>query len=324
MTMKAFKCKDIVVIALLCILLSFGVSCRRADELGAVRIGTMGDAVDYAPYMVARSKGWFEEEFRKNGATGAEYTAFQSLPTLNETLATNRLDLVFEAEPPAIVGKAAAGVDLRIIGISCSLTQEILVRADSSIKTVADLRGKKVTVPVGTSSHYNLLAILNAAGVSDADLQIIDMSPPDAKNAFETGRVDAWAIWPPWVEQQVVSGKGRVLPGATARIHSIMSVRGKFQDDHKQIVNAAFDVLERSKSWIREHPDEARGIVADALKLDRKIIDLAWPKHDWNAELNQSVIDDIQAKADFLYKRGLIRSSLNVGNQLIFPLRKSQ
>jgi sulfonate transport system substrate-binding protein len=284
----------------------------------------MGEAVDYAPYMVARSKGWFEEEFRKNGASGAEYTTFQSLPTLNETLATNRLDLVFEAEPPAIIGKSAAGVDLRVIGISCSLTQEILVRADSTIKTVADLRGKKVTVPVGTSSHYNLLAILNAAGVSDADLQIIDMSPPDAKNAFETGRVDAWAIWPPWVEQQLVSGKGRVLPGANARIHSIMSVRGKFQDDHKEIVTGAFDVLERSKSWIREHPDEARGIVADALKLDRKIIDLAWPKHDWSAELNQNVIDDIQAKADFLYKRGLIRSSLNVGTQLIFPLRKSQ
>ena len=150
------------------------------------------------------------------------------------------------------------------------------------------------------------------------------MSPPDARNAFETGQVDAWAIWPPWIEQQVVSGKGRVLPGTNARIHSIMSVRGKFQDDHKQIVTAAFDVLERAKAWIREHPEEARGIVAESLKLDRKIIDLAWPKHDWNAELDQNVITDIQAKADFLYKRGLIRSQLNVGSQLIFPLRKSQ
>jgi sulfonate transport system substrate-binding protein len=314
----------VIALLLLAPLLLISTSCRRSEALGAVRIGTMGDAVDYAPYMVARSKGWFEEEFRKNGATGAEYTSFQSLPNLNETLATNRLDLVFEAEPPAIVGKGSAGVDLRIIGISCSLTQDILVRADSPIQTVADLRGKKATVPIGTSSHYNLLAILAAAAVPESDVQIIDMSPPDARNAFETGRVDAWAIWPPWVEEQVVSGKGRVLPGTNARIHSIMSVRGKFEEEHKPIVTAAFEVLERSKAWIREHPDEARGIVAQSLKLDRKIIDLAWPKHDWSAELNKAVIDDIQAKADFLYKRGLIKSPMNVSTQLIFPMQKSQ
>ena len=132
MRLKSFIFRNIGTVVLACVLLSFGTSCRRSEALGPVRIGTMGDAVDYAPYMVARSKGWFEEEFRKNGAAGAEYTAFQSLPTLNETLATNRLDLVFEAEPPAIVGKGAAGVDLRVIGISCSLTQEIVVRADSS------------------------------------------------------------------------------------------------------------------------------------------------------------------------------------------------
>ena len=322
--MKVFRSKKTAAIALLGALLGLGVSCRRPESFGPVRIGTMGDAVDYAPYMVARSKGWFEEDFRKNGATGAKYMTFQSLPTLNETLATNRLDLVFEAEVPAIIGKGAAGVDLRIIGISCSLTQDILVRANSPIKTVADLRGKKVTVPVGTSSHYNLLAILSTAGISDGDLQIIDMSPPDARNAFEIGQVDAWAIWPPWVEQQVVSGKGRILPGTNAHINSIMSVRGKYQGDHKQIVTAAFQVLERSKSFIRNHPDEARGIVADTLKLDRKIIDLAWPKHDWSAELNQNLTDDIQAKADFLYKRGLIRSSMNVSTELIFPLRKPQ
>lgn len=82
------------------------------------------------------------------------------------------------------------------------------------------------------------------------------MSPPDARNAFETEQVDAWAIWPPWVQQQVVSGKGRVLPGTNARIHSIMSVRGKFQDEHKQIRNGS--VLERAKAdwpvWLKNAP----------------------------------------------------------------------
>jgi sulfonate transport system substrate-binding protein len=185
----------------------------------------------------------------------------------------------FEAEPPAIIGRAA-GVDLKIVGISCSLNQEILIRSDSTIKSFADLRGHKVSVPAGTSSHYNVLAILSAAGLSDADVQLVDMSPPDARNAFETGQVDAWAIWPPWVEQEIVAGKGRVIPGGEARIQSIMSVRESFQKDNPAVVQAAFNVLERTKVWIRDNPNEAQQIVANSLRLDRKVIELAWPKHD--------------------------------------------
>jgi sulfonate transport system substrate-binding protein len=200
------------------------------------------------------------------------------------------------------------------------LTQEILVRSDSTINQIADLRGKKATVPAGTSSHYNLLSILSSGGLSDNDLQIIDMSPPDARNAFETSQVDAWAIWPPWVEEEIVAGKGRVLPGATARINSIMSIRGQFEDENSEIARAAFDVLERSKSWIRQHPKESKAIVAKALKLDIKVIDLAWPKHDFAAQLNDDIASDIQRKADFLKERGIIKSAVNVRTQLIFPL----
>lgn len=284
-----------------------------------VRFGTMGDAVDYAPYMVAHEKGWFEEAFKKHGVEKVEYTTFQELPVLNESLGARRIDIVFEAEPPAIVGRAG-GIDLKIVGISCSLNQEVVIRTDSNIKTFADLRGKKVTVPAGTSSHYNLLAILSGAGLSDTDVNIIDMSPPDARNAFETKQVDAWAIWPPWVEQEIVAGKGKVLPGGEARIHSIMSVRESFQKEHPEIVQATFDVLERTKTWIRENPAEAQQLVAKSLKLDPKVIELAWPKHDFSAQLTPAITTDIQAKADFLFKRGLIKNAVDVNRDLIAPL----
>ena len=305
---------------LLFVVFGFGVSaCRRPPAATVVRIGTMGEAVDYAPFMVARAKGWFDEAYKAVEPTTVEYTTFQSLPALNESLATNRLDVVFEAEPPAIIGKAA-GNDLRIVGISCSLNQEIVVQASSSIAAVADLRGKSVAVPAGTSSHYNLLAILAAGGVSDSDVTLLDMTPPDGRAAFEAGRVDAWAIWPPWIEQLVLSGKGRVIPDTNARIHSILSVRGKFQDEHAALVQASVDVLERTKAWIRANPQEAQQIVARGLKLDAKVIELAWPKHEWTAQLTPAITTDIQAKADFLVKRGLIKSPVDVARHLIFPL----
>jgi sulfonate transport system substrate-binding protein len=272
--------------------------------------------------MVAKSQGWFEEAFKASGVQKVDYKTFQELAALNESLGAQQIDMAFEAEPPAIVGRAA-GIDLRIVGISCSLDQEILVRAKSPITSVADLRGKKVTVPSGTSSHYNLLAILAAGGVPDTAVQIIDMSPPDARNAFDTGQVDAWAIWPPWVEQQIVAGTGRVLPGGQAKIHSIMSTRGAFEDQHREIVQAAFTVLERSKAWILQNPEAAQKIVAQSLNLDQKVIALAWPKHDWHAQLTPTISADIQKKADFLKQRGLIKTAVST-NDLIVPLSAPQ
>jgi len=296
---------------------------KKEATLASVRIGTMGDAVDYAPYMVAKSKGWFEDEFKKHGAQKVEYTSFQMLAALNEALGTQRVDIVFEAEPPAIIGKTVAK-DLKVVGISTTLQQEILVRSNSAINSVAELRGKKVAVPAGTSSHYNVLKILGDAGLSDKDVDILDMNPEDGRVAFETGEVDGWAIWPPWVEQQVIAGKGRVLSGTNAQIQSIMSIRGKFQEDHPEIAQAAFDILERAKSFILEHPDEAQDLVAKSLKLDIAVIKLAWPKHDWKAQLNQGVIADIQTKTDFLAKRGLIRSTYDVSKELVSPMKLSQ
>lgn len=288
-----------------------------------VRIGTMGDAVDYAPYMIAQQKGWFEEAFRDFGVDKVEYTSFQELAALNESLGTERTDLVFEAGPPAIIGRAQ-GNKIRIVGISCSLTQEIVVRADAGIDDVAGLRGKKATVPAGTSSHFNLLSILEASGLSDSDLEIIDMSPPDAKAAFEGGQVDAWAIWPPMVEEQVISGAGTVLPKTDARIHSVMSIREAFRAEHPGIAKAAIEVLQKSKQWIIDNPEEAKELVAKSLKLKPEVVELAWPKHDWNATIDGELIRDLQSKADFLKGRGLIRDGLDVGKDLVDPSQDEQ
>lgn len=302
----------------LAILVSFN-GCQKKVTLASVRIGTMGDAVDYSPYMVARSKGWFEEEFKKHGVQNVEYTAFQVLAALNEALGTARVDIVFEAEPPAIIGKTVAP-DLKIIGISCTLQQEVLVRTNSSITKVSELRGKKAAVPAGTSSHYNLLKILGAAGLTDKDVEILDLNPEDGRVAFETGQVDAWAIWPPWPEQQIYAKTGRPLPEAQATINSIMSIRGKFQDEHPDIARDAIAVLERARAYILDHPEEAQDLVAKSLKLNPEIIKLAWPKHNWKAQLDKDVIADIQTKTDFLAKRGIIRNTYDVSKELIFPM----
>ncbi len=293
---------------------NYSISINKIESK-TVHIGSFFTAIDYAPYLVAKNKNWFEEDL-KTQKVDVEYTTFQSLPTINESFATDRIDIVFEAEPPAIIGRSA-DIDIRIIGISCTLTQEIIVPHDSIVQSINDLKNKKIAVLAGTSSHYGLFKIARAANLKDDDISVINMMPPDAKIAFESGHVDAWAVWPPFVEQEIINGRGRVLPSSEAQIHSIMAIRGVFADQYPDIANTILKTLERSKLWIQSNPEEAKQIVANVLGLDIKVVEMAWPKHIWNAQLSEEVIIDIQEKSNFLKNLGVIKKDVNVKKDLI-------
>lgn len=278
-----------------------------------LKLGTFSVAIDYAPFLIAKAKGSFDPI-----APGMkpDYTTFQSLPPINEALATDRIDAVFEAEPPALIGRAA-GIDVKIVAISCSLVQEILVQKDGSAKTAADLKGAQIAVLAGTSSHYGVIKILGEAGLTPRDVQIIDMIPPDAKSAFQTKQVDAWAVWPPFVEQEELAGTGRVLPKGDALIHSIMAVRGKFATEHPDKVKALVKVVNDTKAWMIKSPKEAQAIVAKELNIPLAVVERAWPRHDWGATINDVVIADMQSKANFLYDNKYVSAKVNVADEAV-------
>lgn len=282
-----------------------------------VRIGSFSTAVDYGPLFVAKAKGYFDEELSKVNAK-AEFTEFQTLPSITEAFASDQIEFVFQAEPPAIIARSG-GNDVRIVGISCSLRQEVIVPSNSAITAIPELRGRKIAVLAGTSSHYGLLKIAQAAGLSTGDISVIDMVPPDAKAAFSRGEVDAWAVWPPWVEQELLAGTGRVIPASEALIHSVVVARGSFIDQNGAEARAVLQAVGRARSWMLENPGEAKSVLAEQLKLPLEVVNLAWPKHDWSATLSAGVIGDIQAKADFLVDQKKIRNRVDV-THLVTPL----
>jgi sulfonate transport system substrate-binding protein len=298
------------------------VACSATSSLGIeyaaaaeppLKLGTFSVAIDYAPYLIAKAKRSFEPI---QAGAKPEYTTFQSLPPINESLATDRIDAVFEAEPPALIA-CAAGIDVKIVGISCSLVQEILVQKNSKAATAADLRGAKIAVLAGTSSHYGLIKILGNAGLKPNDVHIIDMIPPDAKGAFETGQVDAWAVWPPFVEQEEITGIGRVLPKGDALINSIMAVRGTFAAKQPDKVKAMVAVINNTKAWMIQNPTDAKAVVAKELAIPLEVVERAWPRHDWGATLNDAVIADMQSKANFLYEMKYVSTRVDVAKQAV-------
>ncbi len=278
-----------------------------------VHIATYFRAVDYAPFYIAQAESFFENA---SPDVHFKYTAFDSPPAVLESLATGQVDFIFMAEPPALVA-AAAGIDARIAMNGVSLEQEILVTPDGGVTGVEGLDGKRIGVVAGTSSHYALFKILGDAGVDPSVVEIIDLSPPDAQAAFESGSIDAWAIWPPHVQQQQIQGTGETLVASEARINSLVIVRGAFADDHPAAYRQVLSAIEQAKAFIGEHPDKAKQQVAEAINIDPAVIDLAWPKHDFAATLSDDVLVDIQSKSDFLLERGFIETPVTVAEMVV-------
>ena len=268
-----------------------------------VRLGSFSRAIDYAPYLIAKAHGWFEE------VVEVEYSEFQSLASVNSALATGKVDIVFEAAPPAIIAEAA-GIDITIIGAGSSLQQEIIVPIDSKISHVAQLSGKKIATLTGTSSHYGVVTTARKAGIDPKNVTLINMAPPDARAAFESGYVDGWAVWPPWVEQEILAKRARTLPGGAVAIQSIMVARASFAQEHHDLVLKVRSVVERAKRWIDQNPKQAQSIVSEVLGIKRSVVELAWRKHNFSAELSQEVRADIQTKAHFLFDIGIARQRI--------------
>lgn len=313
------KLLSIVVLSVLSVLILTSCISKNVDKTDKtsqiINIGSFSRAIDYAPYIIAKNRGLFAQVAEKYGMK-INYVEFQTLPSINEAFGSKNLDIVFEAEPPAIIGKAA-GIDIKIVSPGVSLTQEILVPMDSDVLKIADLKGKKIAVPSGSSSHYGLNKLLSQAGLTKEDVEIIDMNPQDGQAAFVSGQIDGWAIWPPFVEQQEYDKTGRVLKGSDVFIQSIVVMRTGFMKENPELAKALISALNESQQWILDNTEEAQQIVANELGIKLAVVKLAWGKHNFNPTIGAAEISDIQDKANFLYDMGLVKTKIDVASELI-------
>jgi sulfonate transport system substrate-binding protein len=142
--------------------------------------------------------------------------------------------------------------------------QAVLVHTESPIKTVADLKGKKVAVLKGAGAHYLLLTALKAAGLKANDIDIRFLEAQDGATAFNTGAVDALVIWDPLLGAQLQSGKARVLADGRGvqgkgqvEYSRYYTATSSFAKAHPQVLRVVFDELQATGRWVKANPKEA-------------------------------------------------------------------
>ena len=176
-----------------------------------VRIGYQ----KYGKLVLLKGKGSLEEKLRPFGYK-VSWTEFPSGPPLLEALNVGAIDFGVAGETPPIFAQAA-GAPLVYLAYDPPAPQgeAILVPKDSTLKSVAELRGKKVALNKGSNVHYLLVKALEKAGLKYTDVQPVFLAPSDALAAFSRGSVDAWVIWDPYEAAAEASTGARVLADGT-------------------------------------------------------------------------------------------------------------
>lgn len=182
----------------------------RADAPSQLRIGFQKGSLNLA---LLKSYGLLEQRLP---ATRVQWTEFPAGPQLLEALALGSVDLGATGDAPPVFAQAA-GKDVVYVGAEPSKpdSSAVLVKPGSPLKTLADLKGRRVALQKGSSAHFLTVQALRHAGLTWTDIQAVYLPPADARAAFERGSVDAWAVWDPYYAAAEISGELRAL--ATSR-----------------------------------------------------------------------------------------------------------
>jgi sulfonate transport system substrate-binding protein len=241
----------------------------RAKE---IRIGYQKAA---STLVLLKAHGTLEKRFAPLGV-GVKWTEFPAGPQLLEGLNVGSIDFGYVGEAPPVIAQAAgANFVYTAYEIPTPHAEGILVHQDAPIRSVADLKGKRVALNKGSDVHWFLVAALQKAGVKYTDIQPVFLPPADARAAFERGVIDAWAIWDPFLEAATCQSNARLLTdgaGIVSHHQFFLSARA-FAQQNADLVDAVVDEVGKEGVWVREHYAEAAAQLAPIQGLDASVIE---------------------------------------------------
>ena len=228
---------------------------KSKDSVKVIRIGTT--APGHLKWVLSQKKGWWDKEFAKDGIKIEYYPFTGGGQEAVTALATGSLDFTYTGTDPAL-RTAAAGVDVNLIGLSSfgkSGGSSIAVRADSPIKTLADLKGKKVAYLTGTMRHATIAKALKLAGLSLKDIDGYNLAWEASGPALVRGDIDAVVEGVSTFTPLIESGQIRILLDGTTHPEwsnpSAISVRGDFLRKHPDLVKRLLSVDYAIAKWGR-------------------------------------------------------------------------
>jgi len=307
--------------ALLATVLGLTVGLAQAQSpKPEIRIGFQ----KYGTLTLLKAKGDLEKRLAPQGIT-VKWNEFPAGPQLLEGLNVGSIDFGTVGEAPPIFAQAA-GADLVYVANQPPAPQAeaIVVPKESGIKTVAELKGKKIALNKGSNVHFLLVKLLEKARLKYSDVQVIFLPPADARAAFERGSVDAWVIWDPFLAAAERQLGARVLAdgrGAVANHQFYLAAR-PYANKNPEVVQIIIEELARLDAWAQGRDKEVAQLLAPQIGLDLAITELAAGRFAYGIKpISATVAAEQQKIADVFFELKLIPKAIKISDALPLQLK---
>ncbi|MGR9501293.1 sulfonate ABC transporter substrate-binding protein (plasmid) [Rhizobium leguminosarum] len=294
-----------------------------ATPLMQVRLAGAADKVvrigyqKYGTLVLLKGKGLLEKKLKSIDYT-VEWTEFPGGPQLLEALNAGAVDFGSTGETPPIFAQAANAPLVYIAHEPPAPRGEaILVPKDSPIKSVADLKGKKVAFNKGSNVHYLLVKALEEAGLTYEDVEPSFLAPADGRAAFEKGAVDAWVIWDPFQAVAEVAIEARELRNGEGIVpnHQFYLGTTSLVDGHAQAIDVLIDAISEIDEWTKSDTAAAAAELSPSVGIPEPVLVKALERQSYGIKsLDDTVVAQQQSIADTFFKLKLIPKEVTIAD----------
>jgi sulfonate transport system substrate-binding protein len=273
----------------------------------------------YGTLTVLKAKGDLEKRLAPLGVS-VKWTEFPAGPQLLEGLNVGSIDFGTVGEAPPIFAQAA-GADLVYVANQppAPSAEALIVPKGSPIHTLADLKGKKVALNKGSNVHYLLVKLLEKQGLNYNDIQVVYLPPADARAAFESGSVDAWVIWDPFLASAQRQLGARVVADGTGVVNNLQFYLASrpYADKNPQVVAAIVEELARLDRWSQGNLAAVVQVLAPQIGLDAATTELAASRFAYGIQpITPAIAAQQQQIADTFHELKLIPKPIRISDAL--------
>lgn len=296
-----------------------------ADTTSTVKTKGITLRIGYQKYgtiNILKADGGLDKKLAEQSIK-IEWTEFPGGPQLLEALNVGSIDIGHTGEAPPIFAQAAGAPLVYLAHEPVSPKSEgILVPKDSNIQSVADLKGKKVALNKGSNVHYLLVKQLEKAGVAYSDITTVYLPPADARAAFESGKVDAWVIWDPFLAAAQTATGAKLLADGTDVVsnYEFYLAARPFAEKYPDIVKTLLEEANKIDEWAKNNQKALAEKLSPQLGIDVPSLELAAGRRPYGVQpIDQAVVDAQQKIADTFRKLVLIPKDIKISDAILKP-----
>ena len=283
---------------------------RAEASVKEIRVGYQKNGV----LVIARQQATLEKHFKPQGID-VKWVEFSSGPPMMEAMNVGSVDYGAVGDSPPVFAQAAGAAIVYAAGQPITNGQGILVPQNSPIKTIAELKGKRIGFTKGSSAHNIMVQTLEKAGLTYADITPVYLTPPDAGPAFANGSIDAWAIWDPYFAIGETKQNGRILINASevTKTNSFYIANRDFARNHGPVLQQIIDVTTSTAKWAEQHRDEVAKSLSAVTGIALDIQTIAANRSAFAVgPITEDIIQTQQGVADRFFKLGLIPKQIAI------------